>query len=238
MIVPAADSRGLTRMLVLAARSGALTRRPALLALLLLSFGSTPGFAQAHIVGSVKDTSDRAIKGATITAENPGATPSTYTTTTDRKGRFAFLAMRAGEWTFTIRAPGFQTERLTATRAVGLNPAIDVVLKAVEPEARRVGALSGVDLTDLRRRLDEASALVNAGKVDDAIERYREIGARAPVLSSVHLQLAWLYERKGDPQAAAAEYQAVLRADPANARARAALCRLIAATCSASSGSR
>jgi tetratricopeptide (TPR) repeat protein len=191
------------------------------LALGFLLLCGAPAFAQAHIVGTVKDSSDRPIKGATITAENPNAAPSTYTTTTDRKGRFAFLAMRAGEWTFTIRAPGFETARRMAAGTVGLNPALEIVLKAAEPEPRVVGALSGVDVPDLQRRLDAAAALANAGNLDEAIERYKEIGARAPALSSVHLQLGYLYERKGDAQAAAGEYQAVLEADPDNAKAKA-----------------
>lgn len=194
--------------------------------MVLFLAASAPAFAQAHIVGTVKDTSDRPIKGATITAENPNAAPSTYTTTTDRKGRFAFLAMRSGEWTFTIRAPGFETERRAAAGAVGLNPAIEIVLKAAELERRVVSALAGVDLPDLQRRLDEAAALADTGKIDEAIERYKEIGARTPALSSVHLQLAWLYERKSDAQAAAAEYQAVLETDPDNAKAKAGIERV------------
>jgi hypothetical protein len=213
-------------MLPLFTHPAALARPPALLAVVLFVAASTPAFAQAHIVGTVKDTSDRPIKGATITAENPNAAPSTYTTTTDRKGRFAFLAMRSGQWTFTIRAPGFQTERRAAIGAVGLNPAIEVVLEAAELERRVVSALAGVDLPDLQRRLDEAAALADAGKIDEAIEHYKEIGARTPALSSVHLQLAWLYERKGDTQAAATEYQTLLKEEPDNAKGRAGLERL------------
>ncbi len=213
-------------MLPLLTHPAALARPQALLAVVLFVAASTPAFAQAHIVGTVKDTSDRPIKGATITAENPNAAPSTYTTTTDRKGRFAFLAMRSGEWTFTIRAPGFETERRAATGAIGLNPAIEVVLKAAEVERRVVSALAGVDLPDLQRRLDEAAALADTGKIDEAIERYKEIGARTPALSSVHLQLGWLYERKSDAQAAAAEYQAVLKTDPDNVKAKAGIERV------------
>lgn len=202
------------------------TTLAALVVLGLLVLAVAPAFAQAHIVGTVKDASDRPIKGATITAENPSASPSTYTTTTDRKGRFAFLAMRAGEWTFTIRAPGFEAERRTATREVGLNPSIEVTLKPAEPEPRTVDALAGVDLADLQRRLDQAAALAGGGSVDDAIERYRAIAERVPALSAVHLQLAWLYERKGDTQAAVTEYQAVLKSEPDNAKARAGLERV------------
>jgi cytochrome c-type biogenesis protein CcmH/NrfG len=42
----------------------------------------------------------------------------------------------------------------------------------------------------------------------------------------VHLQLGVLHERKQDVAAAIAEYQAVLKSHPSNAKARAALERL------------
>ena len=65
-----------------------------------------------------------------------------------------------------------------------------------------------------------------AGKLDEAIAAYRDVLTRVPALTSVHLQLGVLFERKGDTAAAVAEYQAALKADPANAKARAALDRL------------
>jgi predicted TPR repeat methyltransferase len=49
---------------------------------------------------------------------------------------------------------------------------------------------------------------------------------RVPALTTVHLQLGALLEKRGDTPAAIAEYQAMLKADPANAKARAALDRL------------
>ena len=51
-------------------------------------------------------------------------------------------------------------------------------------------------------------------------------GASLPALTSVHLQLGSLYERKQDRTAAVKEYQLVLKTDAANAKARSALERL------------
>ena len=80
---------------------------------------SSAAHAQGHVFGTVKDPDDRPIKGATITAENPNAAPSSATSTTDAKGRFAFLGLRGGLWTI-VKAPGFETLKTeTTTRSLG-----------------------------------------------------------------------------------------------------------------------
>ena len=49
------------------------------------------------------------IKGATITAENANI-GSSFTATTDDKGRFTIIGLRAGTWRFIAQAPGFAAE--------------------------------------------------------------------------------------------------------------------------------
>jgi tetratricopeptide (TPR) repeat protein len=182
--------------------------------------------AQGRVGGTVKDENDKPIKGATVTAENPNAAPSSFVVTTDAKGRFALLGLRAGIWVFTLEAPGFETAQLrVSTRTMGLNAPIDVKLQRREELPPR-SPVATADVAELQQRLDEASALADGGNVDEAIERYREILTDLPVLTSVHLQLGSLYERKQDVAAAVAEYDALLKADPDNAKARAALDRL------------
>ena len=60
-----------------------------------------------RVGGTVKDESGQPIKGATITAENPNASPSSFTATTDDKGRFSMIGLRSGQWTFSAQSPGF-----------------------------------------------------------------------------------------------------------------------------------
>jgi lipopolysaccharide biosynthesis regulator YciM len=62
--------------------------------------------------------------------------------------------------------------------------------------------------------------------MDEAVAAYRQVLDRVPALTSVHLQLGALFERRHDTASAIAEYQAMLKADPANVKARAALDRL------------
>ena len=63
-----------------------------------------------RVGGTVKDESGQPVKGATVTAQNPNASPSSFTATTDDKGRFSVIGLRGGMWTFSAQAPGFAPE--------------------------------------------------------------------------------------------------------------------------------
>jgi tetratricopeptide (TPR) repeat protein len=190
----------------------------------VLFLATASAFAQGRVAGVVKDTDGRPIKGATIVAESQNY--SATTVTSDAKGRYAFLGLRAGAWTFTANAPGFQTSRRSAsTKMLGVNAAADFILDAVKDVAP-AGPLASLDARALQQQLAAAADVERAGKLDEAIASYRDVLTRVPALTSVHLQLGLLFERKGDTAAAVAEYQAAIKADPANAKARAALDRL------------
>jgi tetratricopeptide (TPR) repeat protein len=180
--------------------------------------------AQGRVTGVVKDTDGRPIKGATIVAQSPNYTATTVTS--DAKGRYAFLGLRAGAWTFIADAPGFQQSRRSATtKTIGANAAVDFEL-APARELAPVGPLFDLDARAMQRQLATAADLEKAGKLDEAIAVYRDVLARVPQLTSVHLELGALFERKGDSAAAVTDYQAAIKADPANTKARAALDRL------------
>jgi tetratricopeptide (TPR) repeat protein len=183
--------------------------------------------AQGRVTGVVKDTEGRPIKGATIVAENPNYSATAITTvTSDAKGRYSFLGLRGGVWTFTANAPGFQlSQRRATTRTTGNNPAVDFELEVLKDGAPS-GPLANVDARAIQQQLAAAADLERAGKLDEAIASYRDALARVPALTSVHLQLGVLFEEKGDTATAVAEYQAAIKAEPANAKARAALDRL------------
>ena len=108
---------------------------------------------------------------------------------------------------------------------MGVNAPVDFELEAVA-ETAPLGPLANLDTQELQQQLTAAAELDKAGKLDEAIDRYREILTRVPALTSVHLQLGALFERKAETAAAVAEYEAALKADPANVKARAALDRL------------
>src|SRR5688572_24917920 len=76
------------------------------LAALVMAGLTSSAFAQVGRVGGVvKDEKGDTIKGAIVTAENPSI-GSTFTATTDDKGRFTMVGLRPGRWRFIAQAAG------------------------------------------------------------------------------------------------------------------------------------
>lgn len=193
---------------------------PSLLALVALFTTILAGEAAAQagrVGGIVKDERGDPIKGATITVENPTIGTS-FTATTDQKGRFTILGLRTGEWRFIAQAPGFAAEGgKMAVRANAPNPPVAFTLRRTGPEW--TGAMAGIAAKDLQAELTAADALFNQKKWDEAVAAYRKIVAKAPALSVINLQIAAAYRNKKDYDAAVAAYNALLRIDPNSEKA-------------------
>jgi Flp pilus assembly protein TadD len=173
-----------------------------------------------RVGGTVKDETGQPIKGATITAENPNASPSSFTATTDDKGRFSIIGLRTGQWTFTAQAPGFgpETGRMPVNTIGAPNPPLTFTLKKGGGGAP-AGALGGVAAKDLQTELAAADTFYNQQKWDEAVAAYRAIMTKAPSLSVINLQIAAAYRNKKDYDAAIAAYNDLLKADPTNDKA-------------------
>ena len=61
----------------------------------VLFLAAASASAQGRVTGVVKDTDGRPIKGATIVAESPNYSATVTTVTSDAKGRYSFLGLRA-----------------------------------------------------------------------------------------------------------------------------------------------
>jgi uncharacterized GH25 family protein len=81
--------------------------RHILAALFVAAFAVDAAAQIGRVGGTVKDDTGQPIKGATVIAENPTAAPTSLTATTDDKGRFSIIGLKAGPWDFTAQAPGF-----------------------------------------------------------------------------------------------------------------------------------
>jgi tetratricopeptide (TPR) repeat protein len=196
---------------------------PALAAFVLVIGWSVAALAQTgRVGGTVKDESGQPIKGATVTADNPQASPSTFNAVTDDKGRFSMIGLKAGVWTFTASAQGFApSQGSTRIQTLGINPPVE--FKLAKGAAGPAGALAGVNTKDLQAELQAADALYNTGQYDAAIAAYQAIMAKAPVLTIINLQVGNAHRMKKEYDKALAAYQEVLKADPANERAKVAI---------------
>ncbi len=190
-------------------------------ALLVAAFAATASAQTGRVGGLVKDDAGQPIKGATVTAENPNASPSSFTATTDDKGRFSIIGLRTGQWTFTAQAPGFAPEsgKLNVQTIGAPNPPLAFTLKK-GGGGPATGALGGMAAKDLQAELSAADALYNQQKWDEAVAAYRAIMTKAPSLSVINLQIAAAYRNKKDYYAALTAYNDLLKADPNNDKAK------------------
>src|SRR5688572_9880834 len=131
---------------------------------------AAPAMAQTgRIGGTIKDQNNQPLKGATVTAENPSASPSSFTATTDDRGRYSIIGLRTGTWKITAVAPGFSpSSGQVPVRSLGAPmPPVDFALAA--GAAGPAGALAGVNTKELQVELQKAIDLANSGQHDGAI---------------------------------------------------------------------
>ena len=191
----------------------------ALAAALIVS--ALPAAAQTgRVGGTIKDQNGQPIKGATVLAENPQSSPSSFTTTTDDKGRFSIIGLRSGTWKITASAPGFAPGGGSVPiRTIGApNPPVDIVL--APGAAGPTGALAGVDAKALQGELAKAEEMLNAQQYDAAIAAYQAILAKTPALTMINLQVGRAYRLKKDYDSALNTYKKMLEANPNDERAK------------------
>jgi tetratricopeptide (TPR) repeat protein len=186
-----------------------------------LVVAAVPAMAQTgRIGGTIKDQNNQPLKGATVTAENPSASPSSFTATTDDRGRYSIIGLRTGSWKITASAPGFApSSGNVPVRTIGAPmPPVDFVL--APGAAGPAGALAGVNTKELQAELQKAMDLANAGQHDAAIAAYNAILTKTPALTMINGQIAVVQRLKKDYDGAIASYQKVIAADPNNDRAK------------------
>jgi tetratricopeptide (TPR) repeat protein len=192
----------------------------ALFGLLIVVLSATSARAQpGRVNGLVRDDEGQPIKGAVVTAENPN-TGTTFTATTDDRGRFTMIGLRPGTWRFIAHSPGHladggdQQVRASSSQ----NPPLVFALRRTGPGSS--GPLGNRTPKDLQADLAKADALFNEGQFDEAIAAYRTIMAKTPALSVINLQIAAAYRRKQDDSGALAAYTALIDSDAMNEPAR------------------
>src|SRR5882672_4579487 len=104
------------------------------LSVALLLGMSAGAFAQeitGNIVGTVKDSSGAAVKGATVTITDEDKNLVVRTITTGDDGEFSAPQLQSGNYSMTVEAPGFKKSLQTGLKLdVNQRRAVDVTLEA------------------------------------------------------------------------------------------------------------
>ena len=210
---------------------------------LALSFaiaGSAAAQGQGRVVGEVADENGTPLAGVQITATNPNANPSEFTTTSGNDGNFAIIGLVSGQWMFRADCTGACGERngsprgyspsegpsnITQTR----NPPIDFELIRIRhPLAQMLGddAVAGIDLDAIDARITAADGAFNGGSYQEAISGYEAVLAQLPALSNLHFNIGNAYAQMQESDAAIAAYDRALAADPQNQNVQIARARV------------
>ncbi|MEQ1730133.1 MAG: carboxypeptidase regulatory-like domain-containing protein [Vicinamibacterales bacterium] len=152
----------------------------ALLTIAVLATAYPAAAQTGRALGSVTDPTGKAIKGAVIRAVNKDAALSELTSTTDNKGRFGIIGLRAGVWTFTAEAPGFEPTTGTVPIRSGT---IGAPLRFVI--ARTPVPIPGSLPKDIADQVSSANALRSQGRYDQAVAAYQAILVKNPKFSAL-----------------------------------------------------
>ena len=208
-----------------------------LAALLVAALAGTAAAQTGRVGGVVKDEAGNPIKGATVTAENPSASPSSFTATTDDKGRFSIIGLKSGQWSFAAQAPGFGPEagKLNVSTIAAYNE-----LLKVDPNSDK--AIVGIGMTNLEKgdlkaaedTLTRAAqgpkptreVFYNLGEVkfakgqtDEAAVWYQKAVDLDPTWGKPIFKLALVQLNKGDKDATIKMLEKVISADPTSQEA-------------------
>jgi tetratricopeptide (TPR) repeat protein len=189
--------------------------------LLLTTIGGSALAQGSRVVGIVKDETGQPIKGATLSLENPEAIPRNFTATSDERGRFAVLGLKAGEWSIVAQAPGFLPDatRVMVRVTTPVAPAFTLRRAPLPPPS----VLGNVGARELQTELRTADQQFDAQQWDQAIATYKNILGRAPALAVLQLQIGAAYRNKKDFDNAIAAYNDLLKTDPTSDKARVGL---------------
>jgi len=180
---------------------------------------AAPAFSQdwtgsGRLEGKVLDPDGKPLADVVVKLDNParGGGP---TTKTDKKGRWAYLGLAAGNWNIDFEAAGFATKKVAATlpSEVTRLPAMEVRLEKAAPKGPPPEVMEAIAKGD---------AAYKEGRWTEARTEYERLLTMRPDLApTLNIQIARCYKQEGNIEKQLEFLQRVLDADPANADIRA-----------------
>ena len=120
-----------------------------------LAVAPATAYAQASIVGSVRDNSGAVMPGVTVEASSPVLIEKTRSVVTSGTGQYAIVDLRPGTYTVTFTLPGFNTVKREGIELTGnfvASVSVEMRVGAVEETITVSGEAPTVDVTSSKRQ--------------------------------------------------------------------------------------
>lgn len=141
---------------------------------------AAPALAQSTgmVKGKVVDSSNQIVEGATVVLETKDGGARKFTVKTNKKGEYIQIGLAPGVWTITASKDGVGQAQQQTKVGLGSTEQVDLTLAkgggpaATKEEAAKQDAMS--------KAFNEGVALTQAGKLDEAVAKFKEAKAVNP----------------------------------------------------------
>jgi tetratricopeptide (TPR) repeat protein len=181
--------------------------------LLATGLGAQEWRGMGRVGGKVVDEGGKPIDGVQVKAMLASAGNQGPSSKSNAKGDWAIGGIARGNWALDFSKEGFETRRISiSVSEVSRIPPMEIVLKRVVPV---------VDPNaEIKDKLTEAAALMNAKKFADARAIYEDLAAKYPSVKEFRPLIARAHYGEGNKERAIEELRKAAEQDPENIEVR------------------
>jgi tetratricopeptide (TPR) repeat protein len=188
-----------------------------------LAFGlalvAVPASAQSgQVKGKVVDANNAPVEGAKISIVNTEMSGRKLETKTNKKGEYIQIGLQPGKYTITAEKEG-----LSSTHDVQIHLDMAEVNFTLAPGqgggaggqmTKEEAAKQQAKVAGIRKAFDDAIALSNEGKNEEAIAKFNEVAGMTPKCAECYANIATIYMRMKDYDKAEAAFKQAIEARP------------------------
>lgn len=185
-----------------------------------LMFIAVPASAQSgQVKGKVVDAKGQPVEGAVITIANTEMSGRKLTTKTNKKGEYIQIGLQPGKYVITAEKDSLKDEK-----------EIDIHLDMAElnftlapgqggggggaPMSKEEAAKQQAKVAEIRKAFDDAVALSNEGKNEEAIAKFNEVATSVPKCAECYANIGTVYSRMKQWDKAEAAFRQAIEAKP------------------------
>lgn len=164
------------------------------------------GRGKGRLKGKVLDENGNPIENAKIVFTSIRFQDLSFETTSDKKGKWAYIGLGSGMWRVSVTAEGYSPAyKETNVKQLKKNPEINIVLKKIDQTAYG----SSLDRSSLDL-FDQGTKFFTEKKYDEAISAFEKFLEKYPEAFQVHLNIGSCYMQKNELDNALQEFNKVL----------------------------